>query len=199
VLLNPGSYSYNTTGHFAEGFSNAFVHNTATCEGADQMEKLGRFLYLPWPRGEVRWLEDGAVFEFINLAYKDRFDATHTRRVRLFTDGTGFEVVDVFESQAEPRSWRLHWLLADGEWLENANGGELRLGEGAGGGGAVVCVLHWETAAIAEVSCVCAHPATVRGWHSPHYQDAQPARSLALLFPKSTFTEVRTVFRFSVQ
>jgi putative peptidoglycan lipid II flippase len=247
ILLNPGTFSYNPTGGaasgtsgrtsalspFAAGFSSAFVHNTATCGDADQMEKLGRFLYLPWPHGLVVSCAADSAFEFASFAYRERFGAVHTRRLRLLPDAPGFIVEDIFESR-EPTSWRLHWLLPDAPCTtsatestttilpaaetattraaptatapaataETATGTlDLRIpipvAPAAPAASTILCSLRWETSTPATASHLCASPTSVRGWHSPHYQDAWPAHSLALSLSPARHTRIRTEFSFT--
>ncbi|MDR2863419.1 MAG: heparinase II/III family protein [Puniceicoccales bacterium] len=187
VLLDPGSFSYNTKGVFAGGFAGAFVHNTATPDGVEQMERFNRFLFLPWPHGSAHEA-DGGAFEAAHFSWRKRLGAVHTRRVTVREDGLGFCVEDSFTAAA-PQRWRLHWLLADGELKHSADGVELRLQKGR-------CVIRWECVTALAVSTVRADAASVRGWHAPHYQDAQPAHSLALVSEPMTQTRVRTVFSF---
>ncbi|MDR1497719.1 MAG: heparinase II/III family protein [Puniceicoccales bacterium] len=201
AMLNAGSFSYNASGRFAGGFANAFAQNTATAEGADQMERVGRFLFLPWPHGLAHWVEAGQVFEAVNFAYQARFGATHTRRISLREGGDGFVVEDVFEA-AVARQWRLQWLLADGKLrLEQEKDGthglaQLRVsadGDAAG----FCCRIRWESSVTAAVSPVRAAVDSARGWYAPHYQDAQSAWSLALKPLPTAHVRVRTEFSFS--
>ncbi|MDR3229706.1 MAG: heparinase II/III family protein [Puniceicoccales bacterium] len=199
VLLSPGSFSYNPPqGQFSAGFSGAETHNTATLSGVGQMEKFSRFLYLPWPRGAARQVAEN-TFEAEHFSWKNRFGATHRRRVTLHSDGTGFTVEDFFDSGFSERGWRLHWLLADGTLNLNGDGADLVLAEGHGG-----CSLRWEcknfgdTAPIVApvVTAVRGEAAGVRGWWSPHYFEAVPAWSLALELGAARQGVVRTVFLF---
>lgn len=190
VLLNPGSFSYNTVGHFAEGFSSAFVHNTATVDSADQLEKFSRFLYLPWPRGDGRSLGDRNGFDARHFSYERRMNAVHTRRVLVKSDGNGFVVEDEFESKV-PRRWRLQWLLVDGKTTEIEDGRGVRID-----GDVLHYSVSWETASSVKMSMVRADKETVRGWCSPYYQHVVPALSLALELTPETRSVIRTTFAF---
>jgi hypothetical protein len=201
AVLNAGSFSYNARGRFADGFASAFVQNTATVEGADQMERVGRFLFLPWPRGAVRWIEEKRVFEATSFAYRARFGAVHTRRVSLRDGGEGFFVEDVVDA-VSARRWRLHWLLADGdlstECGKDGTSGETELRvRGDSGEAGFCCRIRWESSVAAEVSAVRADDNSMRGWYSPHYQDARPAWSLAMELAPATRACVRMEFLFS--
>ncbi|MDR0536381.1 MAG: heparinase II/III family protein [Puniceicoccales bacterium] len=215
LLLNPGSYSYNATGRFADGFSSAFTHNTATCENADQMEKLGRFLYLPWPTGRFRQSGEN-TYEFANLAYVARFGATHTRRIHFPDENPAagspdaaktIVIEDRFESKI-PRRWRLHWLLHDdGSGQKprapdlpsqkadpNAFSLDIALPSPSTPGRLrFSCHIQGDFAPPPEITTVRAAPDSVRGWYSPHYQEARPALSLAIALPPTRDTTIRTL------
>lgn len=209
VLLNPGSFSYNPApdGPFAKGFAGAFTHNTATVGGEDQMCRIGRFLYLPWPRGRVRWVTGGpatteaedsheTVFEAVNLAYRKRFKATHTRRFYLREGRSGFVIEDCFEAALALR-WRLHWLLADGQLCIDDDGHGWAIYSGNTNAEKILCKVRWESDTPLACTYVRAAAASVRGWYAPHYQDAQPAWSIAQDISPTTHACVRTVFEFT--
>lgn len=203
ILLNPGSYSYNPDprGPFAKGFASAFVHNTATVDGEDQMRRLSRFLYLPWPRGRVRWITgdsvaaDKIVFEAINLAYQKHLRAMHTRRLHLGEGLDSFVVEDYFEARVA-RRWRLHWLLPDGQLRKDGDGCELEISLDSEGTRSVICKIRWESDMPLTLACERADAASVRGWHAPYYQDAWPAWSIVQDISPVACAHVRTVFEF---
>ncbi|MCG6538359.1 MAG: heparinase II/III-family protein, partial [Syntrophales bacterium LBB04] len=48
IAEDPGTFSYNSPGPLGNGMSEARFHNTVTIHETDPMEKIGRFLWLPW-------------------------------------------------------------------------------------------------------------------------------------------------------
>ncbi len=48
VALDPGTFSYNAPPPWADSFAGTIWHNTVTVDNQDQMQRAGRFLWLPW-------------------------------------------------------------------------------------------------------------------------------------------------------
>ncbi len=53
VARDAGTYFYNAAPPWDNGLATAFVHNTLTLDGQDQMLRAGRFLWLDWAQAEV--------------------------------------------------------------------------------------------------------------------------------------------------
>ena len=171
IAIDPGTFSYNTTGVFAGAFAEAAVHNSITFGGAEPMEKAGRFLYLPWPAGAAAWDGTGQEFSATHDGW-DRRHARHSRRVRS-PEPHVFLIEDRLVGRRQGTA-RLHWLLADYEHELDVAHGRLLLHTPAG-----VFVAAWQVPG-ARVTLVRADPASARGWWSPHYGQVAPALSLAI-------------------
>lgn len=66
VLLDAGSYKYNTTPELTKYFVGSESHNTLMLGESDQMLKGGRFIWFYWPRNAktvIREADDAFVFE----------------------------------------------------------------------------------------------------------------------------------------
>src|SRR5262249_5684156 len=53
VALDAGTFSYNLDSS-GDPLSKTEAHNTVTIDQSDQMDRVGRFLWLPWARAEAR-------------------------------------------------------------------------------------------------------------------------------------------------
>lgn len=180
IAIDAGSYSYNAEGPFAGALKSAAVHNTVTFDGAEPMQKVGRFLYLPWPRGHARWADGGEAFVASHDGW-DRHGVSHTRFVQL---REGDLVVRDRVSSRAPHQARLHWLLSDLPYEFDGVARRLVLRTAAG-----AVSFQWSTG---EATLIRADPNSGRGWWSPYYFRAEPALSLAVSFPCSGTAEMET-------
>jgi hypothetical protein len=91
IAQDAGTYLYNALPPWDNALSNAFVHNTITVNGQDQMTRAGRFLYLDWAQAEIivhERAEDGA-WERITAQHDGyrRLGVIHRRQVTAHRDG----------------------------------------------------------------------------------------------------------------
>lgn len=185
IAIDAGTYSYNTAGPFAGGMKEAALHNTLMLDGAEPLEKVGRFLYLPWPVGRAGW--NGTTNEFV--ATHDgwaRLGMNHERRLGLSVSDR-VVVTDRVRGAGLHRG-RLHWLLADLPYRFEPEANRLILTTPCGD-----YAVTW-TLADGTASLVRADPGTARGWWSPYYAFVAPALSLAIEFDFSDAAEVSTIF-----
>jgi hypothetical protein len=189
VTRDPGTYSYHCGGAFADGFRTTRVHNTVEVDGESQMASVGRFLYLPWPRGTVQVDMETLALQASHGGY-ERCGVDHRRVVRA-DDPAGWVVEDELVSASTPHAYRLHWLLADWPYRYEAGEGELVLQMPEGR----YCV-RWEAEPPPErVTVVRADPHSDRGWWSPHYLHVEPALSLEVVVDSTSGARFRTAFR----
>ena len=173
IAIDAGTYSYHTKGKFSGALKEAAVHNTVTFDGLEPMTKAGRFLYLPWPRGDARWNGARDAFTATHDGWA-RWGVSHRRTVRLL--GEDRAEVDDEVTAARPCLARVQWLLADWPYRLDTARQRLVLETPAG-----AYVVSWK-AADARVTLVRADAPTARGWWSPCYAQAVPALSLAIEF-----------------
>ncbi len=131
VAKDAGTYLYNALPPWDNSLASAFVHNTITLNGRDQMSRAGRFLYLDWfnaYRKSTIPSEEGILQNVSgrHYGYKSR-GVRHTRRITAFADGR-WQVADEMLALRLPWQFgllrfRLHWLLPDWDW-EISNNGE---------------------------------------------------------------------------
>jgi hypothetical protein len=179
IALDAGTFSYNAPAPWDDPLSHTAFHNTVTVDGRDQMERVGRFLWLPWVRGRVRSQKRSAAG---HLAYWEgehdgyaRLNVPAVHRRAILRVGEHWLVLDRLTSATE-HDYRLHWLLIDApdEWDEGA--GLLILKTPVGS-------YHMQVASSAKES-VCsllrADESNPRGWRAPYYNYREPALSLDL-------------------
>jgi len=115
LARDPGTYLYNGPAPWNNGFAGTAVHNTITVDGADQMRRAGRFLWVDWAHAS------GRAYRLSGAAFADRFEGEHDgykkfgvkhRRAVRWLAGAGWIIVDDIEGNGNHAAC-LHWLLAD--------------------------------------------------------------------------------------
>jgi hypothetical protein len=183
IAVDAGTYHYNAPPPWDNALGSTAVHNTVTVEGRDQMRKVSRFLWLPWPKGKV--LRRGrsthgalAVLEGLHDGFQRQgLAATHGRMIwRLGEEH--FLILDrVAALDSATLHCRLHWLLNDFSTQQEPSSG-LVLNTPQGD----YVVQLGTSCGHAAVSLVRGDAESTRGWRSPDYAVKVPALSLALDF-----------------
>ncbi len=214
ILLDPGTYLYNAPPPWDNALTRAAVHNTLTVDGQDQMSRAGRFLYLDWAQGEILARESAPAGTWERLRARHtgyrRLGIIHTRTVTAYARGA-WEVEDLLDGPPETEhTFRLHWLLPDGEWNldadEESAACRLRL-RPKGWARAVEISIAAESAAGRPLQPSLARAGEPlfgahaippwRGWVSPTYGVKLPALSLAVRLRAAA--PVRFVTRLQVR
>lgn len=210
VTQDAGSYLYNGEAPWDNALCSAFVHNTVTVNGCDQMKRASRFLYLDWVNAYRLSLPVEAADELQRA--RGRYRGKGYRHTRLVSarEADVWQVVDEILPlgtwRKDTTSARLHWLLPDWEWtLEDEAGktvlllhsphGPVRLEIAAEAGGKTSGgqVSVWRAgvrlAGEADVD-------PTRGWASPTYGVKHPALSLAVTLEGRSEITFTTTFTF---
>lgn len=116
VLRDAGSYSYNTDPEWQQYFPGTAAHNTIQFDDRDQMPRLSRFLRGAWLQAhDVAAVKEEGGSLTAAAAYRDRKNATHSRRVQVRDDGlivhdriAGFSERAVLRWRLLPDEWELH-------------------------------------------------------------------------------------------
>jgi asparagine synthase (glutamine-hydrolysing) len=180
VACDAGTYSYNAPDPWDNALAGTAYHNTVTVDGKDQIERAGKFLWLPWLHGKVRFsarAENGclAYWEGEHDGYKRLKPAVRHRRAVLRLGDEHWLIVDAVES-AGTHDYRLHWLLADWPHRWEADAGRLALTTPAGAYFVQAATLAGDPA----YSLVRANTDTPRGWRAPYYGYREAALSFAV-------------------
>jgi hypothetical protein len=177
ITLDAGSYNYNAPAPWDHPLGKTIYHNAVTVDGLDQMEPVGRFLWLPWAKGTVlAWQRsDGgrlAYWEGLHDGYHHLPHPVRVRRGVLHLGPDNWLVMDQMDSDAE-HTYRLGWLLPDLPYTLIGQTGQLSLDAPAG-------KYHIGLAASLNpiFSLVRAVARSPRGWQSPYYYSREPALSL---------------------
>lgn len=179
IACDAGTYSYNAPVAWDATFGETARHNTVTVDGTSQMERAGRFLWLPWARGTAsppRSSRRGllACWEGSHDGYERLREPVAYSRAVLKIAEQAWLVVDRLAS-ADEHSCTLHWHTPD--WPHSWDGaGQLELATAAGayllrcgvvGGGG-------------SASLVRAAGDGPRGWRAAGYSRKVPALDLEL-------------------
>jgi asparagine synthase (glutamine-hydrolysing) len=186
VALDAGTYSYNAPQPWANPLAQTAYHNTVTVDDLDQMERVSRFLWLPWVRGWVtrnQQSSDGqlAYWEGEHDGYQRlRPSVSHRRGILRLRDDYWL-VLDALRSSGEHR-YSLHWLLPDLTHVWDEKAGHVELSTPVG-------VYHLQMATVSRTgaySLVRADAHSARGWSAPSYGFREPALSVALVVHAKT-------------
>ncbi|GIW50672.1 MAG: hypothetical protein KatS3mg081_0027 [Gemmatimonadales bacterium] len=186
IAIDPGTYSYNAPDPWDNPLAHARYHNTLTVDGLDPMERVSRFLWLPWVNGRLIAVQRSpsghlAYWEGEHDGYRRLPDPVSHRRAVVHGADDCWVIIDRLWGRAQ-HAYRLHWLLADFpyEWKE---GQILALHTPEG-------VYHLTLAGNEEqqVTLVRGDRESPRGWYPPYYSVRQPALSLvAQVYGQETF------------
>ncbi len=198
VARDAGTYLYNAPPPWDNPLVTAFVHNTVTLDGRDQMTRAGRFLYLDWfnayRKGRIE--ADANVLQCLSARHYGymRHGVRHTRNVTAFADGR-WQVADEMlvlrpPWERRPLRFRLHWLLPDWEWELAEDAGRVECGLASPHGKIRLVLSTGPRPARLQTSATLVRAGErlygpgevlpVMGWFSPTYGVKLPALSLAL-------------------
>jgi asparagine synthase (glutamine-hydrolysing) len=179
IALDAGTFSYNAAPPWDDPLSCTAYHNTVVVDGRDQMERVRRFLWLPWATGSVKsWQRSRAG----HLAYwegshdgYERLTTPAVHRRAILEVGEHWLVLDRMTSETN-HEYRLHWLLMDVPYERDDRAKRLTLKTLAG-------PWYIEVGASNESvsSIVRADNESARGWCARYYNYREPAVSLALI------------------
>jgi asparagine synthase (glutamine-hydrolysing) len=181
IARDAGTYSYNAVERWDTSFGETAQHNTVTVDGLSQMERAGRFLWLPWPRSAVLPSRAGprkllGCWEGAHDGYKRLAAPVLHRRALLRLAEHAWLVVDDLTSP-DAHAYTLHWHLPDAEYSYQA--GEqvgLQMATPAG----PYYLRCGAIGAVGAPTLLRAAPDGPRGWEAPYYNGRTPALSLEL-------------------
>jgi Heparinase II/III-like protein len=179
IAMDAGTFSYNAPAPWNNPLAHTAYHNTVTVDDQDQMNRAGKFLWLPWLRGRARAYRNSpdhhlAYWEGEHDGY-ERLPAPARHRRAILRLGEHWLVLDDLNS-AEKHSYRLHWLLLDAGHEWDAEAKRLRLDTSAGAYYLQAGILNGEGAC----SLVRADESSPRGWRASYYNYREPALSFEM-------------------
>lgn len=185
ITLDPGSFSYNSAERYGPAFKSAANHNVVVFGSVEPLRKVSRFLYLPWPTGQVSIKEDH--FSASNQGYSNQ--GIRWNRTVAAAGENGFTIHDQ-ATISEPLPVYIHWLLSDYDWeLDDDQSGVSAVIEGE-------CFeIRWTTARPQQsVTLTRADEHSALGWWSPYYGAVEPAVSLRVHLGTTQHIDVATRF-----
>ncbi len=180
IACDAGTYSYNAASPWNNPLAHSTYHNTVTVDGLDQMERINKFLWLPWVRGKVR---RSALSAQKNIAYwegehdgYERLPVPVTYRRGIIRLGEEWWVVVDTLRSTKSHQYRLHWLLPNfpHEWNSEARALTLQTPAGP------YFMQMTASANTGSSSLISADLDSPRGWHAPYYFVREPALSVDL-------------------
>lgn len=186
IATDAGTYSYNAPAPWDNSLSGTTYHNTITIDNLDQMNRAGKFLWLPWGRGSLRQQKnspqgDIGYLEGEHDGYERlRPPAKHRRALVRLGEETWL-ILDAVQSDAA-REYSLHWLLSDMpyEWDANVNRVTLKTPKGYYYLQANGTVMKGAEKINCASTLVRADEQSPRGWQSPYYHQRLPALSFKM-------------------
>ncbi|MBL7978401.1 MAG: alginate lyase family protein [Bacteroidetes Order II. Incertae sedis bacterium] len=110
LAIDPGTFSYNGKGKEHLAFEESRFHNVVTVNGANQMIRFSRFLWLPWVKGQnkVETKTKRPIFYGKHDGYEVRFNTYYERQI-ISLGQDKWVILDWLEAQ-KPEQYTLHWL-----------------------------------------------------------------------------------------
>lgn len=177
IALDPGTYSYNAPAPWNNPLAQTYYHNTVTVDGQEQMNRVGKFLWLPWLEGQHTPIGQWPLLSNFSLVWQGQHNGyqpavSYQRAIGRLAD-EGWLVLDRLSS-ATAHDYRLHWLL--GDWPYHWQDDLLTLQTPAG-----AYQMRWgATRPGSTANLLRADPHSPRGWQAPTYFQRRPALSFAL-------------------
>lgn len=182
IAFDAGTYSYNATPPWNNPFADSRYHNCVTVDERPQMERRGKFLWLPWEKGIVeRYISNSnqllTYWQGRIDGYERLPDPVSYQRGIVYLGDDTWLVFDRLQA-AMSHDFRLHWLLAD--WPVEENGHQkfqLKLPQGN-------YYIYWgeqsQEIGTKRTDYVRADENSPRGWYAPYYGCRQPAHSISM-------------------
>ena len=207
LVADAGTYLYNAAPPWDNPLVSSRVHNCLTVDGRDQMTRGARFMVLDWfpAYSEPVLTADPHVLGQITAYHRgyERLGVRYARTVKLLEGGRWQTRDDVVFTKRDAHTFRLHWLLLDGEWHLQHLGSETRLRVRLPGGWLrIVITASGFAPSASQVTLIRAgkvlrgagQAQPYEGWISPTYGHKVPALSLALEFAASRTCSFTTEF-----
>jgi len=178
VAVDAGTYGYNAPEPWNNPLAETAYHNTVSVDGSSQMERVGRFMWLPWLRGHsrpTRRSSGGALcyWQGQHDGYQRLKAPVVHRRGILRLGGEHWFVVDDLRAR-RPHRYRLHWLLMDAPYDWDQATRRLTLSTSAGSYTTQLGSLGDD----GRCTLRRADEQSPRGWRARYYSQREPALSL---------------------
>lgn len=175
IAIDPGTFSYNFRSPWDNPFARSVYHNIVTVDEKDWMERVQKFLWLPWVGCNVKFFGKQGSKNLIywegQIASKINGDDIVYNRVVMLEENGSWIIVDRVLGH-EVHRYRLSWLLNNFpyEIIEfNLIKFSLKGSE---------YFIRIFSSEHQEISLHKASPETPIAWYAPYYYSRKPALSL---------------------
>ncbi len=183
IAIDPGTYSYNEQPPWDNNPLGATrFHNSVTVDKQEQMERFGRFMWLPWVSGkeELNQQAFGGELSFWQGSHNGFLrlpDAVSYQRGIIRFDDEVWMIFDWLRG-GQKHDYRLHWLFANWPYKWDVQKNNLILETPQGNYSARVGTVNKTDL---ESSIVNADTIANRGWRCQYYHKREPAISLEVI------------------
>ncbi len=178
IAQDSGTFSYNAPPPWDNPLSQAFYHNTVTVNQRDQMERISKFLWLPWINDKVITINEENNGS--QILWSGEHDGYHRlqppvfhRRHVIMLGEEHWLVCDRLSSASEFKA-RLHWLICDQPHRLDEENGRLDMETSMGIYSIVINTLSGSS----TVFILRADDKSPYGWRAPYYNSKEPSLSL---------------------
>jgi len=200
ICIDPGTYSYNLPAPWNNALTGSGYHNTITVNGADQMRKASKFLYLDWNDSWVVNTLPNTIFTSTNCW--EKFHIQHSRRITV-ANNVNWEIFDTINKSASYGNdyVELHWNFPNFTWILFESEGSYELSFRSPVGKFSVSIrVNIPADGIKLVSAgVVLHgslpTASTEGWVSKTYLHKEPCLSFTIRIPLIAQGEIVTQIR----
>jgi asparagine synthase (glutamine-hydrolysing) len=180
IVCDPGTFSYNASSPWDNPFAGTAYHSTVAADNADQMQRLRRFVWLPWLKAQCLFRVTSSTrlmsyWEGRHSGYTRLDDPVEHRRAIIRLGDEHYVVVDGVRARCS-HQYVLHWLLADFPYQRSREDEALTLHTPSGPYIVQIATLSRD----ATSSLVRAAADNPRGWQASGYWRRTPALSLQL-------------------
>ncbi|MCA9875022.1 MAG: alginate lyase family protein [Anaerolineales bacterium] len=180
IAVDAGTYSYNAPPPWNNVLAHTRYHNTVTVDDQEQMERMGKFMWLPWVEGKVQYSQrsdDGrlAYWQGTHGGYGRLPQPVKYQRAIVQAGEDTWLILDAGQSIGA-HQYRLHWLLYPWAYTWQPEQGHVQLNTPGG----VYHMRLGQIGAEAALSLVTGAKDSPRGWYAPYYGRREPALSLTV-------------------
>ena len=179
VVCDPGTFSYNAPKPLDKGFGGTEFHNTVTVDDLGQMDRIGKFMWLPWSEGLSKPGKKSSSGQLLSWQGEHhgymrlRNPVRHVRSI-LLLQGRGLLVLDNLSS-AKPHLYTLSWLCNTTTDAFNKRENGLLLNDRS-----IPVSITWGASADLKASFHSGNEDSALGWKSNYYSARSPALSVKL-------------------
>lgn len=175
LLKDCGTYKYFAPDNpeLEKYFKSIWAHNTVIIDNASPLTLFSRFMYLPWPKAELKQFdisEDKITLTAINFAYnRSPWKVVHYRQIKTIQSGDKWTITDKLDGKGT-HDIELRWHLPENIEIVKKTLFKIKIRLSLG------WMLKVESENEIDVKILSAY--NTAGWQSIYYSDKQPICTL---------------------